>query len=694
MNTADLLLEIGTEELPPGLLPRIAQDLGRNLAGLLRQSHLEPGEVSTFAAPRRIAVIIRQLPERQPDRDEVRLGPPVAAARDTDGRPTPAGAGFARSCGVPFEALQETTDGKGPRLSHTRRVAGQDAVALLPELVAQAAHALEIPRRMRWGSRDDEFVRPVHWLLLLLGGQLVPASLWGVQSGRETRGHRFHAPQALTVDGAGEYERTLETAGKVVPDFDRRRDRIRTQVEALAAELGGQAMMDADLLNEVTALVEWPVALSGRFDERFLAVPQEALITTMCANQKYFPVLDPQGRLMPVFILVSNLESAEPALVRAGNERVIRPRFADAEFFFTEDRRKPLSQWAEGLDALTYQSGLGSIAERSRRIATVAAGLAPQCGATAGAAESAGLLCKADLLTLMVQEFPKLQGIMGRYYAAHEGLPEDVALAIEEHYLPRHADDRLPASALGRALALADRIELLAGFFALGRQPTGDKDPYGLRRAALGMIRILADSGMRLDLAACFATADTLLPAQVAGGDAPGMAVDFVMQRVAVWLQGQGVPADALHAVAAKNVTDVVDFIARARAMQSFQSLPAAAELAAANKRVANILSKSTTGAGGGFDEKRLKDPAEQELYRALCDARDAVAPLLGAHRYVEVLERLAQLRECISRFFDEVMVNCEDAALRENRLALLGILRALFLEVADVSLLQGADAG
>ncbi len=695
MKSADLLLEIGTEELPPGLLPRLAESLGRNLRDLLGQQHLPATGMETFAAPRRIAVLLRDVPRQQPDREETRLGPPVAAARDAEGNPTPAGSGFARSCGVSFEDLQQTEDGKGSRLSYTQQVPGKAAADLLPELIARAAHALEIPRKMRWGNREDEFVRPVHWLVLLLGDEIIPASLWGVQSGRETRGHRFHAPQPLALPEAGSYEDVLTKQGYVLPRFETRRAKIRADVARAATDRGGKAVLEDALVDEVTALVEWPVVLSGQFDERFLAVPQEALITTMCANQKYFPVLDEAGQLMQHFILVSNLESTQPELIESGNERVIRPRFADAEFFFAEDRKKPLSYWAQGLDALTYQDQLGSVANRCERIAEIAVALSAQTGADAEQARQAARLSKADLLTLMVQEFPKLQGTMGRYYAEQEGLPATIAVALEEHYLPRYAEDQLPASALGQTLALADRIELLAGFFALGKQPTGDKDPYGLRRAALGLVRILTDQSLRVNLVELFRLACAQLPEAVSQRAEIEPVVTFVMQRTAVWLQSQGMPADVLHAVSARELSDIVDFVARVRAIQEFKSLPAAAALSSANKRVANILAKSgvTTDTHQTFDPGLLREAAEQALYEAVEHAQTEIAPYLASADYAQVLARLARLEEPVSRFFDDVMVNCEDETLRSNRQLLLARLRQLFLDVADISLLQHGES-
>ncbi len=691
MTLSPLLIEIGTEELPPGLLPRLAEDLGAGLHAALQSAQLQPGALRTFAAPRRLAVQIDAVLDLQPEQSQVRYGPPVAAALDATGAPTPAGSGFARSCGVDFEELQHVPGDKGPRLAYTLVQPGRSIGDLLPGLIMSTADALVMPRRMRWGGNDVEFVRPVHWLVVLLGSDVLPMNLWGVAADRYTRGHRFHATEPLPLADALAYEQVLEEQGHVIPDFERRRDRVATQVAAVAGELGGLVPEDGALLDEVTALVEWPVAISGGFEARFLEVPQEALVSTMCANQKYFPVFDQGGKLMPKFIAVTNLESTNPEEVRKGNERVIRPRFADAEFFFLEDRKQALSDREPALDGLAFQRKLGSMLARSSRIARLAAHLAPLCGANPEISENAGRLCKCDLLTQMVQEFPKLQGIMGRHYALLDGLDPQVASAIEEHYLPRHADDGLPLSSAGRAVALAERLDLLASFFAIGKQPTGDKDPYGLRRASLGVVRILLDAQLHCDLRTELEFAARGLPDALGNDEQAAATTDFVMQRLEAWLLTQGMRADVLQAVAAREITDVVDFVARAQAIVEFQKLPGATELAAANKRVANILAKSSAGESlsGEIQTDLLEPGSEAELHAQVLAMQAQVDPLLRERSYVPALELLAGLQPIVAAFFDNVMVNCDEIEVRLNRHRLLHQLRALFLQVADISRLQ-----
>lgn len=693
----DLLVEIGTEELPPKALPTLAAAFHDGVKAGLGDAGLVPEGMEVYAAPRRLALLVRALPERQADRVVERRGPALQAAFDEDGNPTKAAEGFARSCGVSVEELGKLETDKGAWLVHRRAEPGRPAAELIPAIVEQALGALPIPKRMRWGAGEVEFVRPVHWVVLLFGDAVIEAEILGVRAGRETRGHRFHHPDRLYIGEPAAYAPLLQTEGKVLAGFEARCTAIRAQVEEAAARLGGRALIDAELLDEVTALVEWPVAVTGAFEERFLQVPQEALISTMQDHQKYFPVVDANGRLMRHFVTIANIESQDPEKVRAGNERVIRPRFADAAFFWEQDRRRALAERREGLKGVVFEQRLGTLFDKTERVATLAAEIAARLGRDREQARLAGELSKCDLMTQMVYEFPELQGVMGRYYAAHEGYPEPVVQALDEQYMPRHAGDDLPAGPVGQVLAVADRIDTLVGIFAIGQRPTGTKDPYGLRRAALGLLRILIERGLDLDLEALLAEAARILAAQVgeaewAAGLSDGRAVaetlDYVMERLKAYYAEQGIAADSVDAVLARRPTRPLDFDRRVRAVQAFRALPAAESLAAANKRIANIL-KQAVGAPGEVDVGQLREPAERALYEAVQALRGEVEPRFDAGEYEAGLVKLAELREPVDRFFDEVMVMAEDEAVRRNRIALLSGLQGLFLRTADLSRLQ-----
>ncbi|SEK79057.1 glycine--tRNA ligase subunit beta [Ectothiorhodospira marina] len=687
-DTQDLLIEIGTEELPPKALRELRDAFARGVTQGLAEAGLEVGVCQAYAAPRRLAVWIKDVPPRQADQSMERRGPAVSAAFDAEGQPTRAAQGFAGSCGVPVSELERMETDKGAWLVHRHVEPGRETTELVPGVVESALAALPIPKRMRWGDGDAEFVRPVHWVILLLGDREIPATLLGVSAGRETRGHRFHHPEPLRVPEPAAYADLLAQQGHVLADFDTRRETIRSQVEQAAAELGGRAVLDEALLDEVTALVEWPVAVVGHFESRFLEVPQEALILTMQDNQKYFAVVDGQGRLMPHFITISNVDSREPERVREGNERVIRPRFADAEFFWKQDRQRqrPLESHLDGLRHVVFQQKLGSLHAKTLRVEQLAGYLAGQIGAPEAEARRAAHLCKCDLQTLMVYEFTELQGTMGRYYAQHDGEAASVARALEDQYLPRHAGDDLPGEAVGRVLALADRLDTLVGIFAIGLKPTGAKDPFGLRRAALGVLRILVEAELPLDLE------DLLQQAARGYGDAvPAMeavpqVLDYVMERLRAYYHDRGIRPEVFDAVLSVRPTRPLDFDRRVRAVETFLGLPEAEPLAAAHKRIHNILRKVEGDLPEQVDPERLQEDAERALHERLEALWAPVSAHFDVGEYTQGLTELATLREPVDAFFDQVMVMAEDAALRDNRLALLNRLAGLFLRVADLS--------
>ncbi|MBK9950001.1 MAG: glycine--tRNA ligase subunit beta [Candidatus Competibacteraceae bacterium] len=685
----DLLIEIGTEELPPKALFDLALAFEKGIREGLAKAGFPNDAIRRFATARRLAVLIDHLPVRQPDRQLERRGPALSAAFGPDGKPTNAAEGFARSCGVSVAELQRLETAKGAWLIHVSTEAGAATADLIPGVVEAALAGLPIPKRMRWGDRDEEFVRPVHWVVLLFGDDIIPASIMGVKTGRETRGHRFHRPEPILLTAPSEYARQLALEGKVIADFAERRDKVRAQAEAVASQLHGTAVIKPELLDEVTALVEWPVALAGNFEQRFLDVPSEALISTMQDNQRYFPVVDANGQMLPHFITMTNLESRDPAQVRAGNERVIRPRFSDAEFFWNQDRKQPLAARQAALEQVVFQQKLGTVADKSRRVAVLARFIAEHGRGNPDWAERAARLAKCDLLTQMVQEFPELQGIMGRYYALHDQEDAEVAQAQEEQYLPRFAGDRLPVSATGRALALADRIDTLLGIFAIGQPPSGAKDPFALRRAALGVLRILIEGELDLDLAATLERAAAGFEPAVRAEQVVKTVFEFIVERLRGYYLDQGVRADTVEAVLECQPSRPLDFDRRVRAVDAFRALPEAASLTAANKRIRNILKKVETVLPFAIQPERLVEEPEQALAGRLAELASEVVPLMESGLYAEALRRLAGLREPVDVFFDRVMVMAEDPALRDNRLALLNELSSLFLRVADFSRLQ-----
>ena len=688
-DTRDLLIEIGTEELPPKALSNLSLAFERGIADGLEKAGLAGGAIRRFATPRRLAVRVDQLPARQPDRRLERRGPALGAAFGPDGQATKAAEGFARSCGVTVAELQRQETDKGAWLVHVNTEPGAPTADLIPSIVETALAALPIPKRMRWGDRDDEFVRPVHWVVLLFGAEVIPATIMGVRAGRESRGHRFHHPQPIQLSAPADYARQLADEGRVIADFDERRDVVRARAEAAATELKGVAVIKPELLDEVTALVEWPVALAGNFERRFLEVPPEALISTMQDNQRYFPVVDAHGRLLPHFITLANLESRDPAQVRAGNERVIRPRFSDAEFFWNQDRSKPLAARLELLKHVVFQQRLGAVADKSARVATLARFIAEQRHGNADWAERAARLAKCDLMTQMVQEFPELQGIMGRYYARHDGEAPEVAQALEEQYLPRFAGDRLPTTATGQNLALADRLDTLLGIFAIGQAPSGAKDPFALRRAALGVLRILIEGELDLNLLALLERAAGQFEPAIRANNAVEAVFEFIVERLRGYYPDQEVRPDTFEAVLECRPHRPLDFDRRVRAVSAFRDRPEAASLAAANKRIRNILKKMDAVLPFEVRPDLLAEEAEQALAGRLVELSSETIPLMEAGLYGDALNRLASLREPVDAFFDQVLVMAEDPAVRDNRIALLNELGSLFLRVADFSRLQ-----
>ncbi len=692
MSADNLLVEIGTEELPPKALRSLMEAFGEGLAAAIDAARLERGAVRVYASPRRLAVIVESLAHRQEDRKVEHKGPPVRIAFDDDGNPTPAATAFAKKCGVDINDLDRSTTEKGEWLSFSDVEEGKTAAELVPELIERALSGLPIPRRMRWGDSDAEFVRPVHWVVLLHGSKTIDASIMGIPTTDQSRGHRVHCSAPVVISDANSYLDALERDGHVIADFERRRELVRDGVASAAAEAGGVIVEGESLYDEVAALVEWPVPLLGTFDDEFLGLPREVVISTLTGHQRYFPVADKDGNLLPRFVTVANIASRDPDQVRDGNERVIRPRLADAAFFWDSDRRKTLASREDALREVVYQRGLGSLHDKSVRIGKLAGWIASALGVDGSAAERAAILAKCDLLTGMVGEFPELQGTMGRYYALSDGESGEVADAIAEHYQPRFAGDELPASMAGQILSVADRIDTLAGVFSLGKKPSGNRDPFGLRRAALGIVRICIECGLDVDLKKLIGKAIKLQPRGKADSDSLGSDLyAFITDRLRRYFldRDTGLATETFDAVMARQPASLVDFDRRLAAVQTFARLEQAESLAAANKRIANILRKAGDTGAGKVRKKLFEHDAETALANALAGARDKVLPMIGTRSYAEALNELADLREPVDRYFDDVMVMVEDDAVRENRLALLAELRALFLDVADISRLS-----
>lgn len=690
MNTlADLLIEIGTEELPPLALPTLSQAFADGLRQQLKTHGIAHGELEQFAAPRRLALLIRAVATHQPEQITTRRGPAVAAAFTADGQPTPAALGFARSCGVEFADLQREETEKGAWLSFCSQRPGLATAQLVPAMTEAALAGLPIPKRMRWGAGEAEFVRPVQWICLLLGDAPIAGTVLGIAAGASTRGHRFHHPEPIALKNAADYAEVLRDGGFVEPSFARRREQIRQQVTAVAAAAGLQARIDAELLEEVTALVEWPQALLCRFDANYLEIPPEVLIETMQRNQKYFPLDDAAGQLQASFVAVTNLVSRDPAQIQAGNERVIRPRFADAEFFWTKDLTQPLSAFAERLETVVFQDKLGTIAAKSRRVAQLGQTLALHFDLEPALIARAAQLSKCDLVTAMVYEFPSLQGVMGRYYAERAGEAPEVCAALAEQYQPKFAGDALPASTCGKVLALAERVDTLVGIFGIGQRPTGTRDPYALRRASIAVLRLLIENDIDLDLREVLHTAAAGFEAGVLAADTVETVLAYVLERLDGYYSERGVASDTVAAVLSCGVTNPADLERRIAAVTAFRALPAAEALAAANKRIRNILSKTNAIDAQPVDPALLTDPAEMRLAARVAELNAAIQPLAAQRDYLGVLTAVAELRADVDAFFNEVMVMAEDAAIRANRLRLLHSLAELCSQVADLSRLQ-----
>ncbi len=696
-SAADFLVEIGTEELPPKALRTLEQAFGEALADGLARARLSHGDMSTYASPRRLAALAPMLALTQEDRSSRMKGPPVSIAVDERGKPTNAGLSFAKKCGVGFEDLGREKTDKGEWLCHDAVEKGQAAAALLPDIVTVALNALPIPRRMRWGDRDTEFVRPVHWVLLLHGRNTVAGSVLGIACGNVTRGHRFHAPQEIRIPEPGKYLGLLEKKGRVIADFAVRRKKILEGAEEEANKLNGTAMTDAALVDEVTALTEWPVAMTGKFDRGFLLLPKEVIVATLTTHQRYFPVVDSSGDLLPAFIVIANIDSKKPDVVRSGNERVVKPRLADARFFWKSDTKRPLGSRVEALKDVVYQKGLGSMHDKCIRIAALATLIARQLGMDPKTVTRAAVLAKCDLLTGMVGEFPELQGVMGRYYAEASGEDEHVAVAIGEQYLPRFAGDYLPTSEAGQVLAVADKLDTLAGVFVLGKKPSGNRDPFGLRRAALGIIRILVEKHLDIDFHEAVKAAILQQPAAGENVDAVRDELrEFTIDRLRSYYldQDNGITVEIFEAVRAKQPSSLSDFDARLKAVAVFSRLEPAQSLAAAVKRTGNILRQADYSDDAELNAELLGDDAELRLYESLKNAERQVQPLLDKRAYTEALTELSSLRQSVDTFFDDVMVMTDDKSVRNNRLALLAELRGLFLNIADVSRLTPGQAG
>jgi glycyl-tRNA synthetase beta chain len=688
----ELLLEIGTEELPPRPLRRMAESLGDELCARLRAKGLAYGDVQTFATPRRLAVLVADVPEAQEDREIERRGPSVAAAFDADGKPTKAAEGFARSCGLAVEHLEQVDSGDGLQLVFRTTEVGEPTVSLVPELVEEALARMSIPRRMRWSDLDVEFSRPVHWVVLLLGNELAEARILGVPTGRMTRGHRFHKPEGIRLDNAGEYATALYGNGHVVANFQARLDMVRELVEEAARSLGGRAVMDDDLLEEAAALVEWPVTVTGAFDTDFLRLPDAVLMAPMKGHQRFFPVLAADGSLAPHFIAISNIQSKNPDSVREGNERVLRPRLADAAFFFDADLERPLDELQAGLEDVVFQDKLGTMADKAERVSKLAGVVAIAMGQGPEAvklARRAGTLCKCDLLTQMVGEFPELQGVMGREYAARAGEPAAVAQALGEAYMPRFSGDDIPPSETGRAVAMADKLDTLVGIFGIGQKPTGEKDPFALRRTALGALRIIIEGKLLLDLRKLLHTAVAGYGTRLEAGEVVTQVHEFMLERLRGYFAERGVAAEVFAAVQARNPAQPYDFARRVDAVHAFYQLPEAESLAAANKRIQNILRQVDDAVAPQVKDELFRENAEWDLAAKLVGIKPRVQGMLRQGDYTGALTALAGLREGVDAFFDTVKVMDEDEAVKNNRLSLLYGIHELFIETADISRLQ-----
>ena len=688
MTTQNFLVEIGTEELPPKALKTLATSFADNVEAQLNQAGLTFDKIEWFAAPRRLAVKVLNLATQQPSKEIEKRGPAVSAAFDAEGKPTKAAEGWARGCGITVEQAERIATDKGEWLVHRAKIEGQPTKNLLNDIVANALAKLPIPKPMRWADKTVQFIRPVHTVTMLLGDELIEGEILGVASARTIRGHRFLGEKEFEIQHADQYPQLLREKGSVVADFNERKAEILAKSQAKATALGGVADIEESLLEEVTSLVEYPNVLAAKFEERFLAVPAEALVYTMKGDQKYFPIYDKDGKLLPHFIFVSNINPEDPTAIIEGNEKVVRPRLTDAEFFFKTDLKQKLVDRLPRLETVLFQQQLGTLKDKTDRIEQLAGEIAKQIGADEAKAKRAGLLSKCDLMTNMVFEFTDTQGVMGMHYARHDGEDEEVAVALNEQYMPRFAGDELPKSLVASAVALADKFDTLTGIFGIGQAPKGSADPFALRRAALGALRIIVEKNLPLDLEDLVKKSTALFGDKLTNQNVVADVVDFMLGRFRAWYQDEGIAVDVIQAVLARRPTRPADFDARVRAVSHFRTLDSAEALAAANKRVSNILAKADA-AIGEINLTACVEPAEKALAEAVLALRTEVQPLIAKGDYTAVLDKLANLRAPVDSFFDNVMVNAEDLALRQNRLAILNTLQNLFLQVADISLLQ-----
>lgn len=689
MTTQNFLAEIGTEELPPKALKKLATAFAENVEAELNQAGLSFDKVEWFAAPRRLAVKVLGLATAQPSKEVEKRGPAVSAAFDAEGKPTKAAEGWAKGCGITVEQAERIATDKGEWLVHRAVIEGQPTKNLLVGIISQALAKLPIPKTMRWGDKTEQFVRPVHTVTLLLGDELIEGEILGVASGTTVRGHRFLGEREFQISHADQYPALLKEKGSVVADFNERKALILAKAQEKATALGGVADIEEDLLDEVTSLVEYPNVLAAKFEERFLAVPAEALVYTMKGDQKYFPIYDKDGKLLPHFIFVSNINPEDPSKIIEGNEKVVRPRLTDAEFFFKTDLKQRLEDQLPRLETVLFQQQLGTLRDKTARIEQLAGEIAKQIGADETKAKRAGLLSKCDLMTNMVFEFTDTQGVMGMHYARHDGEDEEVAVALNEQYMPRFAGDELPKSLVASSVALADKFDTLTGIFGIGQQPKGSADPFALRRAALGALRIIVEKNLPLDLSDLVATSAKLFGDKLTNSNVVEEVVDFMLGRFRAWYQDEGIAVDVIQAVLARRPTRPADFDARVRAVSHFRTLDSAEALAAANKRVSNILAKVEGEISSEIDRTLLVEAEEKALAEQVITLQAELAPLFEKGEYQTALDRLAGLREVVDNFFDKVMVNAEDPKLRQNRQAILNNLRNLFLQVADISLLQ-----
>lgn len=685
-----LLIEIGTEELPPNDLFRLSQAFSTNITTAFEQQGITYGDVKSFASPRRMALLIENVDAMLPDKVIQKKGPPLKAAYDELKKPTQALLGFADSLGVEISSLKHLETEKGVWLVYDFFEKGKSLKDVLPEMLLKALHTLPIAKTMRWGNEEDSFVRPIHWIVILHGTNVIPFKAFGVESSNTTYGHRFHAPNPIHIKHPKEYEQDL-LAAKVIADFGKRRDSIKEQIMKIAAHNNATPHIEEALLDEVCGLVEWPIAMEGEFNKQYLNLPSEVLITSMQNHQRSFAMMDSSGKILPHFIFISNIDANPPTNIIHGNERVMHARLSDAEFFFKNDLTKPLASHLELLKQMIFQQKLGTLHEKSQRISKLSEMIGGELNIERDLCAHAGLLCKADLLTTMVGEFPELQGIMGKYYARASKEPEDVAVAIEEHYLPRNAADRLPATKLGTTVSLADKLDTMVGIFGIGLIPTGDKDPYGLRRNAFSIIKMIIENKLNLDIKPLLDFSQTLYGDSIAK-DTPQKLASFIFERFRSYFQELKVSNNIIDAVMATSPSRPLDFYQRVQAVKHFLTLPQAEALSSANKRVSNIISKSGLSAHAFVNpqitESLLKEPSELKLYKQIAELEPILLPLIQEGKYTESLTKLSAMKDTVDEFFDKVMVMVDDAQLRHNRIQLLMWLRGLFIKIADISLL------